>query len=94
MEPNATGDPTRPQRHRARSAFSLVFGVLGVVGVLASVVALSAHRALFDSSTVAGAAEQALLEPEVIDALAGFLTDQVLDAVPIEQLVEDSSLTS
>ena len=81
--------PPAPPRHRARSTFSLVFGVLAIVGVLVSVVALWAQQVLFDSTTVANAVEETLLEPEVTDALAAFLTDQVLDAVSIEQLVED-----
>lgn len=80
-----TPDP----RHRARSTFSLIFGVLGVLGVLVSVIAVWAHEVLFDPDAVSGAVEQALLEPEVTDALAVFLTDQILDAIDVEQLVED-----
>jgi hypothetical protein len=88
MEPTAMTDTPRP-RHRARSTFSVIFGVLGVLGVLVSVIAVWAHQVLFDSETVSAAVEQTLLEPEVTDALAAFLTDQVLTAVDVEQLVED-----
>jgi hypothetical protein len=80
---------TQPPRHRARSAFSVVFGILGVVGVLVSVVAIWANQVLFDSESVGQAVEQTLLEPEVTDALAVYLTDQILAAVEINELVED-----
>lgn len=89
-------EPLRP-RHRARSTFSVVFGVLGVLGVLVSVIAVWAQEVLFDSNTVSAAVEQTLLEPEVTDALAAFLTDQVFAAVDVEELVEEKlpdSLTS
>jgi hypothetical protein len=88
MEPTAVTDTPRP-RHRARSTFSLIFGVLGVVGVLVSVIAVWAHQVLFDPKTVSAAVEQTLLEPEVTDALAAFLTDQIIDAVDVEKLVEE-----
>lgn len=78
-----------PRRHRARTTFSIVFGILGVVGVLVSVVAIWANRVLFDSDSVGNAVEQTLLEPEVTDALAVYLTDQILEAVDINELVAD-----
>lgn len=90
-------DQLAPPRHRGRRAFSLVFGILGVIGVLASILALWAHQVLFNSEKVSAAVEQALLEPEVTDALAAFLTNQVLEAVDVDQVVEDKlpdSLTS
>ncbi len=81
--------PSPARSHRGRSALSVIFGVLGVFGVLVSVLAVWAHEVLFDSSSVSSAVEQTLLDPEVTDALAVYLTDQVLEAVPVEQLVED-----
>jgi hypothetical protein len=73
----------------ARSILAVLFGVIGVIGVLASVVAVWAHQTVFSSSKVANAVDQALLNPEVNDALAVFLTDQVMDAVPLEDLVSE-----
>lgn len=78
-----------PARRRTRTILSLVFGLLGVIGVLASVFAVWAHEVVFDSSKVGTAVDQALLEPEVTDALAAYLTDQILAAVPVEQLIDD-----
>ena len=71
--------PSAPRRRISRTVFSLIFGILGVLGVLASVLAIWTHQVLFDSSAVSRAVEQTLLEPEVTDALAAYLTDQVLD---------------
>ena len=82
-------EPSAPPRRRSRTVFSLIFGILGVLGVLASVLAIWTHQVLFDSSKVSNAVEQTLLEPEVTDALAAYLTDQVLTAVDIEDLVEN-----
>ena len=67
----------------------MLFGVIGVIGVLASVVGVWAHRTVFNSETVADAVDQALLNPEVNEALATFLTDQLVDAVPLEDLIAD-----
>jgi len=80
-------DPTSTQSRS--SAFSIIFGILGVLGVLVSVVAIWANQVLFDSDSVGNAVEQTLLEPEVTDALAVFLTDQVLEAVDINELVAE-----
>jgi hypothetical protein len=83
-------EATNPHpRHRGRTTFSIIFGILGVVGVLVSVVAIWANRVLFDSDSVGNAVEQTLLEPEVTDALAVYLTDQILEAVQINELVAD-----
>jgi hypothetical protein len=67
----------------------VLFGVIGVVGVLASVIGVWAHRTVFDSEKVASAVDQALLNPEVNEALATFLTDQVVDNVPIDSFVTE-----
>ena len=89
--PLVGGDPnTRRSPGRiARSILAVLFGVIGVIGVLASVVGVWAHRTVFNSETVAEAVDQALLNPEVNEALATFLTDQLVDAVPLEDLIAD-----
>jgi hypothetical protein len=74
---------------RALSILAAVLGVIGVLGVLVSVVGIWAHQVLFKPGEVSAAVDQALLEPEVTEALADRLTEQVLAAVSIEDLVED-----
>lgn len=83
----AAATPTRHQR--GRGALSGTFGILAVIGVLASVLSVWAHQTLFETRVVARAVDRALLEPEVVDALADHLTDQLFDAVPVATLVED-----
>jgi hypothetical protein len=73
----------------ARSILAVLFGVIGVIGVLASVIGVWAHRTVFDSEKVASAVDEALLNPEVNEALATFLTDQVIENVPIETFVTE-----
>jgi hypothetical protein len=73
----------------ARSILAVLFGIIGVIGVLASVIGVWAHQTVFNSEKVADAVGQALLNPEVNDALATYLTDQVMNAVPLESLVAD-----
>ena len=73
----------------ARSILAVLFGVIGVVGVLASVIGVWAHRTVFDSEKVAEAVDEALLNPEVNNALATYLTEQVMDAVPLQDLVTE-----
>ena len=72
-----------------RTILSVLFGVIGVVGVLASVVAVWSHRTVFDSETVAASVDRALLNPEVNEALATYFTDQVMDSVPLDDLVTE-----
>jgi hypothetical protein len=67
----------------------VLFGVIGVIGVLASVLGVWAHRTVFDSEKVASAVDEALLNPEVNAALATFLTDQVVTNVPIDDFVTE-----
>jgi hypothetical protein len=89
MEATVETPPPARQRHVARTVFSIVFGVLGVLGVLVSVLAIWAHQVMFDAGTVSDAVDRTLLEPEVTDALATFLTDQVMAAVDVERLLEE-----
>ena len=70
-----------------RPVLSTMLGIVGVIGVLTSVLAVWAHQSLFDSSTVSRAVEEALAEPEVTDALAARLTDQVVGALDLNDLI-------
>ncbi|MET0901676.1 MAG: hypothetical protein ABWZ52_00415 [Acidimicrobiales bacterium] len=80
---------TRSPGRIARSILAVLFGIIGVVGVLASVVGVWAHQTVFDSQKVASAVDSALLNPEVNEALATFLSDQLVNAVPLEDLIAD-----
>lgn len=86
-------DPTTAARTRSgprwRSVLAVTFGVLAVFGVLASVLSLWAREVLFEPASVRSAVEQALLDPEVNDALAAYLTEQVFTAVPVQALVQE-----
>jgi hypothetical protein len=69
---------------KLRSIATVLVGLVAVVGLLTSVIALWARDVLFDSSEVAAAAESALAEPEVTAALATRLTDLAFEAADVE----------
>lgn len=73
---------------RWRSILGSVFGVLAAFGVLASVLSVWAHEVLYEPRSVSAAVDSALSDPEITGALASYLTDQVLRAVPVVELVE------
>ena len=73
---------------RVRAVLAVLVGVLAVVGLLVSIVAVWARNTVFDSSRVSGAVGLALEEPEVIDGLATRITDQVFQAVDVESRLE------
>jgi hypothetical protein len=79
---------------KVRSIATVLVGLVAVVGLLTSVIALWARDVLFDSSEVAAAAESALAEPEVTAALATRLTDLAFEAADVEarltELVPDN----
>jgi hypothetical protein len=79
--------PARP--HRSRTALAVLLGVIAVVAVLASVLGTWARSSIYDSDAVAHAVDNALRDPEVIDALATHLTDQLMEAIEVERRVAD-----
>jgi len=80
---------TPARRHRSRSALAVLLGVIAVVAVLASVLGTWARSSIYDSDAVARAVDNALRDPEVIDALATHLTDQLMEAIEVERRVAD-----
>ncbi|MDO9174906.1 MAG: hypothetical protein Q7V62_08870, partial [Actinomycetota bacterium] len=90
------GEEVVPERRgsKARSILSVCFGIVALVGLVASVVAIWARSVLADPSSVSGAVEVALEDPAVTDALAVHLTDQLLVAVNVEQFVDDTLPTA
>ncbi len=85
------GDPTvatavavAPQRHRARSIVATVLGVLTVLVLVISVVAVWARATVLRRQPVADLVGDALAEPDVQAALAQKITDEVFSAVDVQ----------
>jgi hypothetical protein len=73
-----------------RSIGAGLFGVVAVIGLLASSVAIWASSVLFDSDRFAQAVDATLDRPEVTRSLALYLTDEVVELVGLETLVEEA----
>ena len=80
--------PTRRNTSRIRTIFSIVFGIVAVVGLFASTVAVWANGVLFDSDKVANAAEKAIQQPEAAGSMATYVSDQLFTIVDLEALLE------
>lgn len=72
-----------------RTLVSVLAGILAVVGLFASAIAVWARGTLFDSDKVARAAEAALEQPEAAASMAAYVSSQVFTAVDVETLVEN-----
>jgi hypothetical protein len=70
-----------------RPTLAAIVGVIAVVGLLCVAIGFWAQNTVFDESKVAAAATVALDEPEVTDALAVRLANDVVAAVDLESLV-------
>ncbi|MET0146444.1 MAG: hypothetical protein ABW122_05555 [Ilumatobacteraceae bacterium] len=88
--PDAAGSPSpRPDRHRSRTVVASVVGVVAVLVLSVTIVAVWAKATVLRSEPIAELAGDALAEPEVQAALAAYLADQVAAAVDLEpRLVE------
>jgi len=69
-----------------RTLIAVLAGVLAIVGLFASTIAVWARGTLFDSDKVAKAAESALEQPEAATSMATYVTTQVFTAVDLEAL--------
>jgi hypothetical protein len=74
---------------KGRSVVAGLLAIIAVVGVLASVVAVWAQNVLFDSESMVTAVNSALDEPEVTDALAAYVTDQIFILVDVDAFVSE-----
>ena len=83
-EPQQQADETS----KIRTVFAVVFGIVAIVGLFASTVAVWANGVLFDSDRVANAAEEAIQQPEAAQSMATYVTDQVFTIVDLEALLE------
>lgn len=72
-----------------RPFLSVALSVVAVIGVLASVVSVWAHEVVFDPRRTGDAVDRALQQPEVIDAVAQYLTDQVFRAVAVDDRIAE-----
>ncbi|MEX0846657.1 MAG: hypothetical protein WD023_02675 [Ilumatobacteraceae bacterium] len=79
---------TRSRRlGRGRSVVAGLLAVIAVLGVLASVIAVWAQNVLFDADSMVTAVNTALDEPEVTDAMAVYVTDQIFTLVDVDGFV-------
>jgi hypothetical protein len=80
--------PKARETSRIRTIFAVVFGIIAIVGLFASTIAVWAKGVLFDSDKVAAAAESAIQQPEAAQSMATYVTDQVFTIVDLEALLE------
>ena len=80
-------EPVRSSKIRA--VLAGIVGTIAVISLLASVVAVWARWVVFNDDAIANAAEQAIAQPEVTDALAVRLTDEVFTVVDAETVVQN-----
>ena len=74
---------------KVRSVVAIVLGVLTIVALIATTVAVWAGAIVFDSEQVADIVGDALAEPEVSAALGDHVTEQVFSAVDVDAVVSD-----
>ena len=74
---------------KVRSAIAIILGVLAIVALIATTVAVWAWAIVLDSDQVADIVDDALAEPEVEAALADYVTQQVFSAVDVDAVVSD-----
>ncbi len=82
-------DPEQASGGRGRSIAAGVLGVLAILVLMVTTVAVWAKATVFSSEKVAGIVGDALEEPDVQAALADYITTQVFAAVDV-----DAALTS
>lgn len=71
-----------------RATVVAALGVIAIAGLVVGAVGVWARSTIDDGSAVAHAVGSALDEPETLDSLATFVTDEALAAVQLESLVE------
>ena len=80
--------PAPKNRSVLRTIFALIFGVIGIVSLFVSTLAIWGQATLFDSDRVADAAAEALAAPGATEAIAVYLTDQLVEAVELEDRLD------
>jgi hypothetical protein len=77
-------------RSRVRTIFSVIFGIVAVIGLFASTLASWGRSEFFNSDTIAAAAREALGEPGATEAVSEYLTAQIFEVVEAEQRLNET----
>jgi hypothetical protein len=89
---DGVGEQTEPEQAtrggRWRSIAAGVLGVLAILVLMITTVAVWARATAFNSERVAGIVGDAVAEPEVQTALATYITEQVFTAVDVESVLD------
>jgi hypothetical protein len=80
--------PTAAPRHRVRQTFTVILAVLTVIAIVLTTVAVWTSRTAFDTDRFMALTEPVLESPEVADAISVRLTDEVLEALDLEDRLE------
>ncbi len=81
------GDPEPASGGRGRSIAAGIFGVLAILVLMVTTVAVWARATAFNSDRVATIVGEALAEPEAQTALADYITEQVFNAVDVDAVL-------
>jgi hypothetical protein len=81
--------PKARETSRVRTIFAVIFGIIAVVGLFASTVAVWANGILFDSDKVASAAEKAIQQPEAAASMSTYVADQLFTIVDLNALLQE-----
>ena len=81
--------PKARETSRIRTVFAVIFGIIAVVGLFASTVAVWANGILFDSDKVASAAEKAIQQPEAAASVSTYVADQLFTIVDLNALLQE-----
>jgi hypothetical protein len=82
--------PSDPKnRSVLRTIFALIFGVIAIVSLFVSTLAVWGQATLYDSDRVADVAAEALAAPGATEAIAVYLTDQLVEAVDLEDRLDN-----
>jgi len=87
--PVVEAEPTvKPRRlGRTRSVLSVIVGVIAVIGLLATVIGVWVRAVLTDSDRIGTAVEDALRQPEVNEALAAYVNNQIFTVVDVSEVI-------
>jgi hypothetical protein len=72
-----------------RTIFALIFGVIAIVSLFVSTLAVWGQATLYDSDRVADVAAEALAAPGATEAIAVYLTDQLVAGVDLENRLDN-----
>lgn len=83
-------NPTVPTRRPARTALSIVAGVLAIVCLMVSLLSMWIRSTLLDTDKFTDSVAAALEQPEVTASLARVITEQITEAVDLDGFVENA----